>query len=90
MSFAFHGKLLIGGLTLKDLDGEIDADDNGGAVWHGRFRLDVQRCSLLQLGRTYRLELDDGRAGQLVVCRTLHRPQEPQVVVEFDGCSPLR
>ena len=82
----FHGRLLLGGMALKDLAGEIDSDD--GHV-SGRFIVDRAELHHLQVGRPYRLELDDGRAAQVVVSQMDVPRNRSSLQVEFDGLSPL-
>jgi hypothetical protein len=86
----FHGALLIGGMALDDLEGEIEGEPDGEtAQWRGRFPLDRTRIHCLQLGRTYRLETADGRAAQVVVSRMEEPVGHLQLLVEFDGKTPL-
>ncbi len=87
----FQGKLLIGGMTLKDLVGVIE-DEIGGednAVWTGRFTLSASKRLLLEPGRPYRLQLNDGWAAQVVVSNMDECNHRGELVVEFQGESPL-
>ncbi len=67
----FEGSLLIGGLILKQLHVELieDQPDGDASEWllTGRLTLDPQEQELLQVGRRYRLQLPDGRAGQVLI-----------------------
>jgi len=87
----FHGNLLIGGMALKDLDGVID-EDAGEELphWSGSFTLDRSQTPLLQIGRPYRLILDDGRAGQVVVSRIGCHGDDAACQVDFSGTSHLQ
>ncbi len=68
---AVHGSLLIGGITLKDVVGELEESSrkqNGTtSYWSGRVSVDAQKITLVETGRKYRLELDDGRCNTIVV-----------------------
>lgn len=65
------GELLIGGARLAPLQCELDEDQCAGHAheWRlsGRLKLPPADTSRLELERTYRLQLADGRAGQIVV-----------------------
>jgi hypothetical protein len=67
----FEGNLLIGGLTLKQLHVELadEQRDGSDSEWllTGRLTLDPQERELLEVGRRYRLQLPDGRAGQVII-----------------------
>lgn len=84
----FHGDLLIGGMAIRDLDGEIeDTPQNQLARWSGRFRLDSSRQQALELGRPYLLMLDDGRTCQIEVTEMHVDPEQACLVVQFGGCT---
>ncbi|MGH7201107.1 MAG: hypothetical protein ACREJB_10915 [Planctomycetaceae bacterium] len=88
----FHGALLIGGMALKDLDGEIETAPDADAPadgWCGRFALERTEVRCLQVGRPYRLELDDGRAAQVIVSRMNVPIGHLKLLIEFAGQSPL-
>lgn len=85
-----HATLLIGGMSLKGLDCEIDGDaDPESGHWIGRFSLERADVHCLQIGRPYRLELDDGRAAQVVISRMDTPVGHLRLLVEFDGTTPL-
>jgi hypothetical protein len=67
----FEGELLIGGMTLKQLHVELTEgqphDNSHDYLLCGRLTLAAQEHELLQIGRRYRLQLNDGRAGQVVI-----------------------
>ncbi len=69
----FFGDLLIGGDRLKHLHGQLcgEAPHQGNHDWDlaGSIELAPGQSGLLQTERTYRLELADGRAGQVIVSR---------------------
>lgn len=81
----FHGQLLIGGMALKDLEGQLDQEapeqDSGDWTLAGKVNLANQTEEHLEVGRTYRLLLDDGRAGQVVVENLVH--DSDHLVAEF-------
>lgn len=86
----FHGTLLIGGMALESLDGELDGDpEHETGQWMGRFTLDRSEARRLQTGRPYLLELADGRSGQVIVSRMETPVGHLRLLVEFDGTSPL-
>ena len=89
-----HGDLLIGGLAIREVDAEIDDLDDGetcdSSDWHGRVSVTPEQRWQLEKGRLYRLELDDGRAGQIVVCDMHIENHGRELVLEFDGASSLK
>ena len=86
-----HGNLLVGGMTLKNLYGVIENGLASGAqnIWHGRISLNRTDQGCVQIGRRCRLELDDGRAGQVVVSRINNSDEHLKLLIEFEGASPL-
>lgn len=70
---AFVGDLLIGGMKLSHIEGELETEspEEGTHDWllAGRIELSSQDIPYLELGRQYRLELTDGRASQVVLSR---------------------
>ncbi len=82
----FEGDLLIGGMKLSCVHGELETEihDNGSQDWEfsGRIVLAPQEGEYLQLQRRYRLELADGRAG-LVTLSKLEPTDNEHVVAEF-------
>lgn len=86
----FHGNLLIGGMTLKNLTGSLDEEppaENAG--WHGELSIEPQQGELIQSGRPYRLELDDGRAGKIVIRRVDRIAGKQSLQAIFDGLSAM-
>jgi hypothetical protein len=86
-----HGQLLIGGLRLRDLVGtlELESTSDSRPRWSGQLLLDLEQGRLLETERPYRLELDDGRAGQVIVARVEAIPGQLRVKVLYQGTSPL-
>ena len=81
----FHGNLLIGGTTLKHLEGELERhehlDDSQEWVLAGRLRVQPEQKEALQCGRQYRLELEDRTAGLVEVSQIADA--DDSVVIEF-------
>lgn len=86
-----HGQLLIGGLRLKDVCGTLEQEVNLDSCprWSGQLLVDAEQGNLLETARPYRLELDDGRAGQVIVARVEMLPGQPRIKVLYQGTSPL-
>lgn len=67
----FVGDLLIGGMRLERLRGELleESPQPGSRDWvlSGRLQLPDEKLPSLQLHRQYRLLLADGRAGQVLL-----------------------
>lgn len=86
----FHGNLLIGGMTLKNLSGDLNEHGpSPTAQWRGELIVDPRQNEFLQSGRPYRLELEDGRAGMIVITRVEGVAGEANLHAEFDGLSAL-
>jgi hypothetical protein len=88
---SFEGDLLIGGLRLQHLHGELQHEDptDESDDWQlaGRLSLCCEEQKLLELNRRYRLLLEDGRAGCVVISR-IETNSPDRVVAEFQP-SPL-
>jgi hypothetical protein len=85
-----HGRLLIGGMTLKDLYGVVELQDECDCgSWCGHLLISPSQNEYLESGRQYSLELDDGRAGQIVVKRVECPLGQRMLRVLFDGVSTL-
>ena len=69
----FEGDLLIGGLALKKLHGELQQEEqvSNSHDWllAGRMRLSSQQAEKLRLERRYLLMLSDGREGLVELTR---------------------
>ena len=86
-----RGRLLIGGMVLRNLETSLDngaADSESG--WMGTLLIDPPHQECLQLGRPYRLELDDERAGQIEVTHIDCVPGQRRLRVHIRGCTPLK
>lgn len=85
-----HGRLLIGGMTLKDLCGVVELQDECAcSPWCGHLLIDPAQNEHLEIGRRYRLELDDGRSGQIVVARVECTVGQRKLRVVFNGIAAL-
>jgi hypothetical protein len=62
-----HGELLIGGMALRHLHGELEQEEplTDSSCWRlaGKLRVSPQHQSQLELQRQYLLKIDDGREG---------------------------
>jgi hypothetical protein len=83
-----HGDLLMGGVAIREIDGIVDdvTDDCGGHQ-EGKFEVEAQKQSILELGRPYLLLLDDGGTIELVV-KEIDQTSDPgRFVVQFESTS---
>jgi hypothetical protein len=82
----FHGNLSLGGLQLQHLHGELEADqplpDSKEHLLTGRISVPPAQKEQLEFGRRYRLEIEDGPAGPVVVSR-IEAEKPDEIVVEF-------
>jgi hypothetical protein len=82
----FEGDLLIGGMRLSHLHGELEleAHEDRALDWDfsGRIVFTPEECQCLECARRYRLVLADGRAG-LVVLSRLEPLDDGHIVGEF-------
>ena len=62
-----RGELLIGGMALRQLHGELEREEptRNSSAWllSGRLRFSAQHGGQLELERQYLLRIDDGREG---------------------------
>ena len=67
----FQGDLLIGGMRLKHIHGELEAEDHqpGTHEWRlaGQLHLTPEQSAQLETDRQYRLLLEDGRCATVVL-----------------------
>ena len=86
-----RGRLLIGGMVLRNLEGCLDDEKfDLESEWGGYLLVDPPQHECLETGRTYRLELDDGRAGQIEVSRLECVAGQRRLRVQISGRSPLK
>jgi len=84
---ALDGDLLIGGERLRHLPVELEAEipQPGSKDWilAGHLRLTSEQRCLLTIDRPYRLQLSDGRAGQVVFCKIALDGQPDDCLADF-------
>lgn len=86
-----QGRLLIGGMVLRNLTATLDpGTQDSESGWTGSLLLDPPQQECLQLGRSYRLELDDERAGQIEVTHIDCVPGQRKLQVHIRGRTPLK
>jgi hypothetical protein len=83
----FNGDLMLGGARLKHVHGELQTDQpldgSGDHLLAGKLVISPEQQAQLEIGRRYRLQIDDGPAGQVVVSRIdAHEKDHP--VAEFE------
>jgi hypothetical protein len=80
-----HGELLLGGTRLHNVHVELEQEEplDGHADWmlSGRLRVTELEAQELELERHYFLQLEDGRAGPIVV--TCLEPQNGTLRAAF-------
>lgn len=83
----FQGDLLIGGARIRRVHGELEAEvpQPHSREWSlaGHLHLTPDQSELLETDRPYRLQLDDGRAGQVVVSRIAADGKPDELLVDF-------
>lgn len=82
-----RGNLLIGGMTLKNVSGRFKEEPAQGENWGGELLIDQDQARFLETERPYRLELEDGRAGKIVITRFQSMPSQQNLQVTFKGLS---
>ena len=84
----FHGDLLIGGLSIRDVEGRLDdVPFDGGHHQEGSFEVEVENQSRLEMGRPYLLVLDDGDSVKLVVKEIDNTSDPARLIVQFESTS---
>jgi hypothetical protein len=82
-----EGDLLIGGDRIKrvhvDLEDERPEAGSGEWVLSGHLHLTPEQSQLVETDRPYRLQLADGRAGQVVVSRIAPDSQPNELLADF-------
>ncbi len=80
----FEGNLLIGGAALKRVRGELAEElrPDGSHDWQfaGHLHLEPEYWPIVAFNRQYRLELSDGRSGQVVVTGVAQESDRERVV----------
>ena len=82
---SFHGDLLLGGAAIREVQGLIEDDDHvSKPTLGGRFRVNANQESMLELNRTYLLMLDDGSSAKIVVTDVSYEDEaDDTIVVQF-------
>lgn len=87
----FVGELLLGGARLRPVRGQLDSDqpqsDSADHLLSGRLTLSPSQRSLLELGRRYRLSVNEGPAGQVVVTQ-IEAERDDALVAAFEPHKP--
>ncbi len=83
----FEGDLLIGGMRLRHVHGELKSDPpaNGKKKelnMTGHLHLSPEQKELIELNREYRIQLDDGRGAQVVLSR-IDGEKTDELLVDF-------
>jgi hypothetical protein len=83
----FNGDLFIGGMRLEHLHGELATDQPlDGTADHllaGTLEIHSTEQEQIELGRPYRLQIEDGPAGQVIVSR-IDDQRDDTLVVAFE------
>ena len=90
----FQGDLLIGGARLKQIHGELAAEqppDGDSHEWTlaGQLHLTPEQSGQLEVHRPYRLVLSDGRAGQVIFLRIDADGQPDQMLANFQPTATV-
>ena len=82
-----EGDLLIGGDRIKhvhvDLENEQPDPNSHDWALAGHLHLTPEQSQLVETDRPYRLQLADGRAGQVVVCRIANDGTPNELLADF-------
>jgi hypothetical protein len=81
------GDLLIGGARIKhvhiELEEELPQPGSNDWILAGHLHLSPELTEQLQTDRPYRLQLEDGRAGQVVVSRIAADGRPDEKLIDF-------
>lgn len=84
----FHGDLLMGGVAIREIDGELDDRPAGDRCPPaGNFEVEAPQQSMMELGRPYLLLTDDGDSVELVVTDIGATLDPGRVRVQFQATS---
>ncbi len=82
-----HGELLIGGMALRQLQGELDreepARDSSAWLLSGKLRLSSRHGGQLELERQYLLRIDDGREGLVELTSLQPNENDGHLLADF-------
>jgi hypothetical protein len=89
----FQADLLIGGMRLQHLHGELEQEDHrrGSKDWTlaGHLHLSPDHLQHLELNREYRIQLADGRAAQVVILR-IDGQSSDEALADFAPSHPAK
>jgi hypothetical protein len=84
---AFEGDLLVGGARIRHVHVELEAeqpqDGSGEWVLSGHLHLTPEQSQLVETDRPYRLQLADGRSGQVIVSRIAADGKPNELLADF-------
>jgi hypothetical protein len=82
-----HGELLIGGMALRHLQGELDrlepAINSSAWLLAGKLRLSSEHGGQLELQRQYLLRIDDGREGLVELTNLSSSESDGNLLADF-------
>ena len=82
-----EGDLLVGGARIRHVHVELEEEQPqaGSAEWSlaGHLHLSAEQSQLLETDRSYRLQLADGRAGQVFFCRIAADGKPNELLADF-------
>jgi hypothetical protein len=82
-----HGELLIGGMALRHLQGELErlepAVNSSAWLLAGKLRLSSEHGGQLELQRQYLLRLDDGREGLVELTSLKSSENDGNLLADF-------
>ena len=83
----FEGDLLIGGARIRQVHGELEEElpQPGSPEWNlaGHLHISTEQSQLIETDRPYRLQLADGRCGQVIVSRIAADGQPNALLADF-------
>jgi hypothetical protein len=84
---AAEGELLVGGARIRHVhvDLEEEQPQAGSAEWAlaGHLHLTTEQSHLVETDRPYRLQLADGRCGQVIVSRIAANANPNELLADF-------
>jgi len=84
---ALHGELLVGGARIRHIHVDLEAEQPqpGSREWvlTGHLHLTTEQSQLLETDRPYRLQLADGRCGQVIVSRIAADGKPDELLADF-------
>jgi hypothetical protein len=84
---ALDGDLLVGGARIRHIHVELEAEqpqpNSREWVLAGHLHLSAEQSQLLETDRPYRLQLADGRCGQVIVSRIAADGKPNKLLADF-------